>query len=96
MAKSLNETELSGASGGVIDHKAEGEYAGVDIKKNMGGSAFVVSGTNAKGKVIKDTVFEDSPKGIAAAEQFCKEHGISADFTTTADAARKKTLGLGA
>ena len=92
MAKSLNETELSGASGGKIDYATAGTIAGVDIKNNMGAKAFVVSGTDAKGKEIPQTVFEDSAKGIAAAEQFCKEHGISADFTTAAETAKKTTL----
>ena len=94
MAKSLNETELSGASGGVINHVTSGTIAGVDISKMKGNKAYVVSGTDAKGKEIPQTVFEDSAKGLAAAEQFCKEHGISADLTDSAGAAKKTTLGL--
>ena len=94
MAKSLNETELSGASGGVIDHKTEGTIAGVDIATNMNKKAYVVSGTDAKGNKIPETVFEDSAKGLAAAEQFCKEHGISADLTGAAKNAKDATLGL--
>lgn len=94
MAKSLNETELSGASGGVINHVTTGNIAGVDIKNNMNGKAYVVSGTDAKGKEIPQTVFEDSAKGLAAAEQFCKEHGISADLTKAAQTAKDATLNL--
>ena len=94
MAKSLNETELSGASGGVIDHVTSGVIAGVAIDKDMNKAAYVVSGTDAKGTEIPKTVFADSAKGIAAAEQFCKEHGISADLTGAAQTAKKTTLGL--
>ena len=94
MAKSLNETELSGASGGVIDYKTEGVIAGVDIATNMNKKAYVVSGTDAKGNKIPETVFEDSVKGLTAAKQFCKEHGISADLTKAAGTAKETTLGL--
>lgn len=93
MAKSLNGTELSSASGGVISHTTTGTFAGLDIA-SMGGKAYIVSGTDAKGNVIPQTVFEDSARGLAAAEQFCKEHGISATLTTGAETARKTTLSL--
>ena len=94
MAKSLNGTELSGASGGVIDYKTAGTFAGLDIAGSMGAQAYIVSGTDAKGNAIPSTVFENTAKGLAAAEQFCKEHGISADLTGAATAAKKNLLGL--
>lgn len=94
MAKSLNGTELSGASGGVIGYAKSGTFAGLDVAASMGAKAYIVSGTDAKGNAIPSTVFEDSARGLAAAEQFCKEHGISATLTSDAETARKATLSL--
>lgn len=79
MAKSLNETELSSAAGGNIDVSVSGtEGGGI---KATDDSYFVVSGTNAKGEVIKPRFFHKDAQGLAAARAFCAQTGINADLT---------------
>ena len=88
MAKSLNETELSGAAGGKIDISVSGNtVAGLTLSDN---GYFVVSGTNAKGVEIEPRLFRKDGQGLTAARAFCAQTGINADLTDTAAAEAKK------